>query len=272
MIRLTRERTEAAVPKGFRGAGRLELEAELLRRRKEGSKPRSAVWKDAKPQLHDESDGKCGYCEGKASHVAHGDVEHYRPKDVYWWLAYCYDNYIYSCQICNQSYKGINFPAGGTVLTGPAVDPSTSDEEIEALVGTLGPDPLDESSVELHLRASAGEQPGIPDPYALDPEPLFRWNADDVVREVKIEPRDETPAAALAFAAADQYLGLNRDELLRWRYETYDNARLFVDSLPKLEGDLRARTVEKLNRMMSVHGEFAGMVRYFVRDVWQAPL
>ncbi len=82
--------------------------------------------------------GKCAYCETRIRAGYPGDVEHYRPKtDVkeprdqgnrddtggeargrrwhkstkpgYWWLAYRWDNYLYSCNRCN-SWKGDSFP------------------------------------------------------------------------------------------------------------------------------------------------------------------
>lgn len=67
--------------------------------------------------------GKCCFCESDVRHIAHGDVEHYRPKGGvqidenapltqpgYYWLAYDFDNLFFSCQICNQSYKKNFFP------------------------------------------------------------------------------------------------------------------------------------------------------------------
>lgn len=67
--------------------------------------------------------GKCCFCESDVQHIAHGDVEHFRPKGGiqinesaplsqpgYYWLAYDFDNLFFSCQICNQSYKKNFFP------------------------------------------------------------------------------------------------------------------------------------------------------------------
>lgn len=66
---------------------------------------------------------KCCFCEAKVSHVAHGDVEHFRPKNGYvqeerqsiqkpgyYWLAYDWSNLFFACQKCNQSYKKNWFP------------------------------------------------------------------------------------------------------------------------------------------------------------------
>ncbi|MEY4902975.1 MAG: hypothetical protein RLZZ292_790 [Bacteroidota bacterium] len=41
---------------------------------------------------------KCCYCEQR---VEAGHVEHYRPKSLYWWLAYSWDNLLYICPTCN---------------------------------------------------------------------------------------------------------------------------------------------------------------------------
>ncbi len=124
MTKLERLRTAAAIPPAFRGAGRIAKSLELIQRRAGGTLEfNSNVWKAAKPQLKLETGGKCAYCESPTDTVAHGDVEHYRPKSKYWWLAYCYDNYVYACQICNQVHKGDEFPIHATtgMWTGPAL-------------------------------------------------------------------------------------------------------------------------------------------------------
>ncbi|MBT8143554.1 MAG: hypothetical protein KJO55_02575, partial [Gammaproteobacteria bacterium] len=81
----------------------------------------SSVWKKAKPQLLLESHNKCAYCESPTAVVAFGDVEHFRPKSVYWWWAYCLDNFLASCAICNQKFKSDKFPLLGRRLRGPLV-------------------------------------------------------------------------------------------------------------------------------------------------------
>jgi len=270
VIRLTRTRTKTAIPKEFRGAGRKASERALLVLRSTGLAPDASVWKKAKKQLKKESGGKCAYCEGKASHVAHGDVEHFRPKTVYWWLAYCYDNYTYACQICNQSFKGSNFPVGGPPMVAPQLAANPTTAQIAALAGKLGPDPLSAAGVTAFEQRLAAELPGLPDPYLMDPEPLFMWFADDVLGEVEIRARDAAPAAQKAMTAVDQFLGLNREELRKWRYKTYEVARAFVlilKILPPVNAQVRDIAEKQLKRMMAPTAEFAAMVRYLVRDV-----
>lgn len=97
----------------------------------------SSIWADAKPALMAAQHKKCAFCESRVSHISYGDVEHFRPKagyhskrnepliqPGYWWLAYTWNNYSVSCQICNQQLKKNLFPLGpnGVRATGPADD------------------------------------------------------------------------------------------------------------------------------------------------------
>jgi uncharacterized protein (TIGR02646 family) len=66
---------------------------------------------------------KCCFCESKISHVAFGDVEHFRPKKAvrqadeqperkpgYYWLAYEWSNLYLACEECNRRHKRNFFP------------------------------------------------------------------------------------------------------------------------------------------------------------------
>ena len=52
---------------------------------------------------------KCGYCEVGTEAVFGGELDHFRPKGTYWWLAYDWSNYVLSCKTCNTN-KGQKFP------------------------------------------------------------------------------------------------------------------------------------------------------------------
>jgi len=58
---------------------------------------------------------KCAYCEQKLLD-APKHIEHYRPKDVYYWLAYSWDNLLLCCGGCNSS-KGNRFATNNTKVT-----------------------------------------------------------------------------------------------------------------------------------------------------------
>ena len=54
--------------------------------------------KDIKTALKGLYHGKCAFCEQKIE-AAH--IEHFRPKSIYYWLAYSWDNLLYICPTCN---------------------------------------------------------------------------------------------------------------------------------------------------------------------------
>lgn len=103
MIRLTRVRTAPPVHDNFHGTKRVDANLKLLKLKRDGKLQEgteknwnSDFWKKAKDQLLAETYNKCAYCETPTKVVDYGDVEHFRPKSKYWWLAYCYDNYLAS--------------------------------------------------------------------------------------------------------------------------------------------------------------------------------
>lgn len=57
---------------------------------------------------------KCAYCEKKLIDSSF-HIEHYRPKDKYYWLAYSWDNLFLSCSHCNTS-KGTKFLTKNAVI------------------------------------------------------------------------------------------------------------------------------------------------------------
>ena len=79
--------------------------------------------KSVKNALIKAQNKKCCFCESRVTHIAYGDVEHFRPKGGfrqqrgepltkpgYFWLAYGWSNLFFSCSLCNQRYKENVFP------------------------------------------------------------------------------------------------------------------------------------------------------------------
>ncbi len=62
---------------------------------------------ELKDRLHIIYNKKCVYCEDTLLNSPKA-IEHYRPKDIYYWLAYSWDNLLLCCTSCNAS-KGVNF-------------------------------------------------------------------------------------------------------------------------------------------------------------------
>lgn len=65
--------------------------------------------KDIKSRLEDIYKNKCAYCEQR---VEQFHVEHYRPKQTYYWIAFSWDNLLCACDDCNQ-FKGTSFAIKG---------------------------------------------------------------------------------------------------------------------------------------------------------------
>jgi hypothetical protein len=94
------------------------------------------TYKVVGPLLWERQFNKCCYCE-KIIPKGYNDVEHYRPKGRavrdpgcrlthgYWWLAYSWDNLLFSCSHCNRSAKNDLFPLdrGSTSLIAEDVCP-----------------------------------------------------------------------------------------------------------------------------------------------------
>lgn len=113
----------------------------------------SNLWSSYKRDFSQAQYGRCGYCEGQVLGLQYGDVEHIQPKAEvhtlvdepedwgkevpwsssvegrkrksnvikpgYWWLAYSWDNYLLSCQICNQQWKANFYPVKGVHKVSP---------------------------------------------------------------------------------------------------------------------------------------------------------
>ncbi len=278
MTKIERLRAAAAIPPAFRGAGRIARSLELIEGRIAGTLEfKSAVWKAAKPQLKLETGGKCAYCESPTDTVAHGDVEHFRPKSKYWWLAYCYDNYVYACQICNQVHKGDEFPvhASGGPWTGPKLPAAPTPAALAELAEALTPDALDLTAghaLAAFLAAAAKEKAGLVDPYVTDPDPLFKWIANSTLKTVELAAASNKVAAKRAFEGAEASYGLNREELKRNRWRTYEEFLVMNDALKAfetagIEPALQQRIRDQIRSMTKVDAPYAGMVRYFVRTL-----
>jgi len=68
--------------------------------------------KEVKKELNELYHRKCAYCEDTLlNHFKH--IEHYRPKDIYFWLAFSWDNLLLACEYCNVN-KGKKFRIQGT--------------------------------------------------------------------------------------------------------------------------------------------------------------
>ena len=276
MIKIARTRTAAHL-KGYTGSSLQTKLGKLVQYYKDDGSTGAIdfklkgrqVWGKAKPALKLESSNKCAYCEADTAVVAHGDVEHFRPKSLYWWLAYCYDNYTYSCQICNQTYKGDQFPVTGPRLPAPTlpVQWPTAKAAVQSLLQTICPDPASTNDAAVQA-LFAGEDADLLNPYTVDPEAYFGWRVIPQTEEVWLVPRDTTVSARRAVKAAEALLGLNRQELLRLRWNAFDALETTVLALQHgtFDDADRRDLLQRIRRQANGDRPFAGMKRYFLRE------
>jgi uncharacterized protein (TIGR02646 family) len=275
MITLTRVRTDPPVHKNFYGEKRLRANFELLRMKRDGeleqgseNKWNSAFWKEAKNQLLVETSGKCAYCETPTSVVAYGDVEHFRPKSIYWWLAYCYDNYLASCTICNQKYKGDKFALADPTKRWqePVVKSNFSDEALKKLAEKMTSDAVnavDGMSYEEFNRLHTEEGALLVHPYFENPEIYFAYRPILSAQEVHVVPAK--PQYEDVVKAAEEMFGVNRTELLDLRFQWYSLYMTFRHTLADQSISQNVRTMNqlRLDAMLIGSQPYTGMVRYF---------
>jgi hypothetical protein len=225
----------------------------------------SSRWKSAKQQLGIETFGKCAFCETPNAPGYYGDVEHFRPKAAYWWLAYCYDNYLYSCRVCNGN-KGEKHRRSGNALTPPPLVPGMDDDTLLGVADLASPDPADAARVGSYEQACLAELGDLPNPYQENPEYLFEWHADPDLKEVTIAGSSASPRHAAAMSAALDILKLNRPELRVQRWRAYKIAKRFYDRSRGLSAAEREGIEDGLRDLAEAEMPFAGMMRYFLRQ------
>lgn len=275
MIKLTRNRDKNAVHKNFFGDDRIKINLDLLKKKRNGEldvksekKWKSSIWKQSKTQLLKESNNKCAYCESPTRVVSYGDVEHFRPKSIYWWLAYCYENYLLSCAACNQEYKKDFFELKDPSkrLGGINIPGNFSDEELNAIAPVLTVDPVNDNAgqpLKKYLSDLKKEGCLLINPYFDDPAKYFAYQPILKNSEVVVIPKRSSYAPVVN--ACEKLFGINRKELLDLRYQAYAAYITFrhVCSSADIPSYMRDMAQERLREMASDEAPYAGMVRYF---------
>lgn len=130
---------------------------------------------------------KCAYCEQKLLD-APKHIEHYRPKNIYYWLSYSWDNLLLSCGNCNSA-KGIQFP-----IKNPRVSYNN------------------ESFIDIH---------NLGNDYDVQEEPiLINPEKEDILDKLFFNKNGEIDSTDdRVKCTIDNICSLNRDELVQRRVE-----------------------------------------------------
>lgn len=115
----------------------------IIKIRKIETKDFNNFWTELKADFKEKQNSRCAICEKELNDIYSQDIEHYRPKTIYWWLAYNPENYYLACAECNRSYKKIEFPLLNQTQHTNYLDRKNIKNEIPLLVNPLKDNPLD---------------------------------------------------------------------------------------------------------------------------------
>lgn len=190
------------------------------------------TWKLMKSWLASFSGGKCWYCEAISERAA-GDVDHFRPKagvtcnrvklpahDGYYWLAYDWLNYRYSCQRCNRPENDER-----KVLRGKANEFLLVDEN------------------ERNMTPSCGkvERPALLDPCKLQDTKLLAHLVNGTVEAAYPQGTDESDRAIYT----RNILGLNNFTVSKIKREGWSPINILIEHV----GDIPAVKDELIKRL-----------------------
>lgn len=210
------------------------------------SKDIPSHWSLARDALFVMHHGKCCFCERKRDKAREPDVEHYRPKcgvaednthTGYWWLAYEWDNLLWSCKACNEDKKGTHFPIRGRRVRNEG--------------GNL-----------------AGEDPLLLNPAVDDCELFFRydWTKTD---EILVPIQSNNLEARVGVTI--ETLGLNRLELLQERGSRIQFLKSIAYGLIVCRdqaglAERKEECISNLKKAISPESEFSGLARCYFRS------
>lgn len=191
--------------------------------------------------------GKCCYCERKRWIKRESDIEHYRPKSEvtgegnhpgYWWLAYEWTNYLFSCKPCNEDHKRNHFP----LLPGSprAVDPNDN---------------------------LSAERPVLLNPIDDEPESCISydwWTGGGLFVKALGYDNDGRGSETI------KILGLNDDQLMEERAEVLGLLQGLAESMIQMRQKGNApeikRLAAKIRDQTSANRTFAGFKRAYFRS------
>ena len=133
---------------------------------------------------------KCGYCE-KPLLDTPKHIEHYRPKKIYYWLAYSWDNLLLSCGECNSA-KSDKF-------------------EVENQNLTYNNEPFDN----IHYLGESYDQLELP--LIINPE------KEDILEKLSFTAKGKIETEDKRVKHTIEACNLNRDSLCRLREEILVN-------------------------------------------------
>ena len=203
--------------------------------------------KTVKEQMMEDQHRKCAYCE-QYKNGDFGCVEHYRPKGGYdlgagtplqqpgyYWLAYDWQNLLFSCSEGNTSYKRNHFPL------------------------------VNENARDIEHRDITNEEPAIINPVTTDPGDHIEFS-EFIIRPKMIDGQESIQGKTTigVFRLNDRK---DLKERRRNAWEAYNRELIKKAIFLKLNNaDGVALCDETLEEMKDEGAEFCGMFKYQVKQ------
>ncbi len=182
------------------------------------------LWAELKPLLSSLSYKKCWYCEAPQIR-SNNAVDHFRPKNKvykeelhsgYWWLAFDWSNYRFSCDFCNS----LHVDSVDSVTRGKGIHFPLFDEKKRAFDQSVG---------------IAQEEPVLLDPTNKDDPKLLYFGPEGLAQSRYSEEQDARCYRRVT-TSVDVY-NLNHVDIVEARLGRHKE----VDDLIKLASDCWAR-------------------------------
>jgi hypothetical protein len=196
---------------------------------------------DAKAILKLDHFGKCAFCEARFMDTAGGDVEHFRPKKRYdedlpftvvnkpqnnlgyFHFVYDWNNHLWSCKECNETYKKNYFGLMPDMSTPPPDYPdeeTISKQDFELALNQFNKD-MDrwgKYQGSVHSNWNAGNVPEsaiLIDPSTENPRPHINFESSTgLAVGAQLDDEDNVITASARGGKNILVLGLNRRELV----------------------------------------------------------
>ena len=269
MLLFRRPDPPSSFTSGRRATALAKERARILKEVNAGGKPKisKALWGQFKTEFAAAQLNRCGYCECNVIAGHRGDVEHFAPKNEvrqftgrpgeegvqiphsaslkgrtpesfsdlgYWWLAYDWTNYLLSCVVCNQDWKGNLFPVLEPPPRAKPPTEQTMPSERILLLNPFGP---------------------------LDPAKHLKFNEDGSVEPMR---------GSRYGRETIRTVGLYRTALVQERFDAtqraFENVREASRQLDQGKATNNNTGYKDLHRMGKAGRPFAGVVRAIIRQ------
>ncbi|OHD14324.1 MAG: TIGR02646 family protein [Spirochaetes bacterium GWD1_27_9] len=192
---------------------------------------------DVKELLKTIYNKKCAYCE-KSVLDNTPPIEHYRPKSIYWWLSFSWDNLLLCCEECNRN-KRKKFEINGYKV-------EFKDTDLQN-IHTLGKD------------YNKTEKPKMINPEEEDVESKLIFSEDG-----KIDSNDERVKYTITTCEIDRF---EANEKRKSKWDEFKNGlNNIITSFNPPENQIREYISKKFIEFSKPTTEYSAFLKFAIRN------